>query len=307
MIPYRLFVFLAFLIMIPLSYAQEFAPIGSEWHYTERFAFSGDVDYLVIKSVKDTLIKERQCKQLDCDRLCWNPSGTQYANYKNDSLFFYDSKLDSFQLISDFNAQKGDSWPILIEDWDKTIDTVRVIVDSTSSIDINGNDLRVLFVNYHLIDYNDVSLVQDYYYPSKIIELIGDTDYFFNFPNETGLMCDANRSGGLRCYEDSNIGFYTTGIADSCTYTYKWTGIESISFDKNINVFPNPTDGIIHFDNSFGLGNSAEIYNLDGKIILTKSLDSDSFLDLTDLPNGVYILILKSEGRVSGFSKIIKN
>jgi hypothetical protein len=169
MIPYRLFVFLAFLIMIPLSYAQEFAPIGSEWHYTERFAFSGDVDYLVIKSVKDTLIKERQCKQLDCDRLCWNPSGTQYANYKNDSLFFYDSKLDSFQLISDFNAQKGDSWPILIEDWDKTIDTVRVIVDSTSSIDINGNDLRVLFVNYHLIDYNDVSLVQDYYYPSKII------------------------------------------------------------------------------------------------------------------------------------------
>lgn len=225
-----------------VTFSQDFAPVGAEWYYTERFAWSGDIDYLMIKSIKDTVINGKPCKKLDCDGVCWNPSGIQFIHYANDSLFFLDSKLDSFQLLSAFNAQIGDTWSILIKDYDETIDTMTIRVDSLDSVEINGNNLRVLNITYHLVDYYiDNSISQDYSYTSKIIELIGDVDYFFNFPTEMGLMCDANRSEGLRCYEDSNLGFYSTGIADSCTYTYKPTGVENNIAKQEVKIYPNPT------------------------------------------------------------------
>src|SRR5674476_688453 len=116
----------------------EFAPIGAEWYYTEAFAFWGDINYLTIKSVKDTTINGIQGRRLDCKILCDNPSGIQYIHYSNDSLYFYNSALNTFQLIAAFNAQKGSSWNIPIKNWNKSIDTMTVFVDSTNFIPING-------------------------------------------------------------------------------------------------------------------------------------------------------------------------
>ncbi len=199
----------------------------------------------MIKSIKDTTIHGKQCRQLECDKVCWNPSGSQFIHYSNDSLYRYNSDLDTFQLIAAFEAQKNDSWNILVKDWDDSIDTVSVFVDSISTLMINESHLRALWVSYHLKDYDsEGAKIQDYKYNSQIVEKIGDTDYLFNFPVNAGLICDGNYSQGLRCYEDSDLGFYSTGIADSCTYTYTWTGIDSYTIDKTINVFPNPTDGL---------------------------------------------------------------
>lgn len=299
--------FISVLMIVSSSFAQQFAPLGAVWHYTEGYAFSGDIDYLMIKSVKDTIIKEKQCQKLDCDRVCWNPSGIQFVHYSNDSLFFFDSKLDDFQLISAFNAQKGDSWQILIEDWDETIDTIKVNVDSTSTVDINGQNLSVLNVTYHLVDYyTDKSIIQDYYYSSKIIEFIGDVGYLFNFPSETGLMCDDNYSHGLRCYEDTDLGFYSTEIADSCTYSYKWTGMDNNIIEKKINVFPNPTAGLVKLDIAVDMEFTVQIYDVDGKMILTKVLNSDNLVDLTELPKGLYLLEIKNNDESFGVSKILK-
>lgn len=43
---------------------QEFAPVGAEWYYNERFAFSGDVDYIKFTSVKDTVVQGKTCSKI---------------------------------------------------------------------------------------------------------------------------------------------------------------------------------------------------------------------------------------------------
>jgi hypothetical protein len=292
---------MAFVLFVNLSFAQAFAPIGAEWHYTERFAFSGDVDYLTIKSIKDTTINGKPSRKLDCDWLCWNPSGIQYIHYSNDSLYHYNSDLNKFQLIAAFNAQKGDTWDILMKDWDDSIDTLRVLVDSINIVTINQKPLRQLFVTYNLKG------VQNYSYPSRIIEKIGDVYYLFNFPLNANLICDANYSQGLRCYEDSELGFYSTGIADSCTYIWISNNIEHKSVDDMLEVFPNPTHGMLEINTTKEISITATIEDLSGKRVMFKKLNPDNLLDISGLPNGIYILTIYDKDNQIGSTKILKN
>jgi len=300
----------AFLIIFQISqtFGQDFPTIGAEWYYSEGFAFSGDIDYLMIKSVKDTIIKGKDCVQLDCDGLCWNPSGTQFIYYSNDSLYHYSPDLDTFQLISCFNSSRGESWDILIKDWDESIDTVTVTVDSINSILINENTLRQLHVTYSLKDYDsEGSEIQNYDYTSRIIEKIGDVDYFFNFPVNAGLMCDDNYSQGLRCYEDPSFGFYSTGIADSCTYTYKWTGIDKKDNDLNFEIYPNPTSDRIMLKTTIHSEMTIKIYDFSGHMVLVDKMIANTELDISELSSGIYFLQLTDSKKIIGLSKIIKN
>ena len=285
------------------SIAQEFAPIGAEWYYSEAHVYSNNIGYLMIKSVKDTIISGKECRKLDCDEVCWNPSGFQFIHYSNDSLYYYNPNLNSFQLISAFNSKKGDSWNILIKDYDETIDTISVSVDSTDIININEKSLRQLYVNYHLTDYNsDNVLVQDYSYSSRIIERIGDVLYLFNFPVWTGLMCDMNYSGGLRCYEDSELGLYSTGSVP-CTYT--WTDI--ILSDFEFEIYPNPTSNWLEIKNNLNSKLSLSIFNLTGEILIKHNFLGDTRLNISNLRTGFYILCIEQNKKILGYKKIIKN
>jgi len=302
------FFLLSSLLLTTSSYAQEFVPIGAEWYYSEGFAFSGDIDFLMIKSAKDSIIKGKDCRQLDCDGLCWNPSGTQFIYYSNDSLYHFNTDLDTFQLISYFNSTKGDSWDILSKDWDESIDTVTVTVDSISTILINENSLRQLYVTYNLKDYNSEGTeIQDYSYSSRIIERIGDISYFFNFPVNAGLMCDDNYSQGLRCYQDSNLGFYSTGIADSCAYTHKWTGIANNNIDLLFEIYPNPTTDWIEIKTSINAEIAIKIFDISGHTVLTNKVITNTKFDLSCLQSGFYFIQITYSEKILGLSKIFKN
>lgn len=76
-------------------------------------------------------------------------------------------------------------------------------------------------------------------YSSAIIEGIGDIQDLFNIVPRSAGACDGNYSKGLRCYEDNILGYYSTGLADSCNEIRYWTGNNGP--EKNdINIFPNP-------------------------------------------------------------------
>ena len=169
--------------------AQEFAPIGAVWYYSEGFAFSGNIDYLMITSVKDSVIKGVNCQQLHCDPLCGSPCGDQFIFQSNDSLFHFNSALDTFELISCFNVTPGDSWNLLSLDVDETVDTTAVTVDSITTELINAHSLRQLYLTYHVKDYNsDGVKQQDFSYSSRSLERIGDVGYFFNFPLQSSVI-----------------------------------------------------------------------------------------------------------------------
>ncbi len=203
--------------------AQDFAPVGAEWYYSESFAFSGDENYLYIKSEKDTVFHGVTCRELVKNHLlgCSGRPQIEYVYSKNDTVFFWDEAIGKFQILYDFNAKKNSSWIILQKGSDDGIDTIKVNIDSVVPVTINNRSLKLLYVKYDVIDTNPLG-GYNYSYSSKIIEKIGDKGYLFNLFTSDNIACDGNMSDGLRCYEDPEFGFYSTGIADSCTYTYDW-------------------------------------------------------------------------------------
>ena len=102
----------------------------------------------------------------------------------------------------------NDSWVIEIKDEEQDLDTIKISVDSISIININGIDLKVLYVTYFKLNENMHEV-----YSSRIIEKIGDIQYMFNWFPWSSIACDVNYTNGLRCYEDQNIGFYSNTLA----------------------------------------------------------------------------------------------
>jgi hypothetical protein len=287
--------------------ARDFAPVGATWHYTEGFAFEKITDYLTIRSVKDTVILGKSCQRLDCENLCLYPSGRQYIHYSNDSLYRYNPDFNEFQLIAAFNAQKGERWKFLLKDLEASTDTVTVKVDSVIVITINQHPLRQLFVSYQMINYNaGGDSTRSFSYTSRIVEKLGDVQYLFNFPLTINMVCDGNYSEGLRCYEDAAFGFYSTGIAPSCTYQHIWIGIKDHHNVDDLKLFPNPTKGLIHIAFSNHKNLSLQVNDLTGRCLFSESLNS-SQVDLSALPNGLYVITVMDQQKIMAQAKVVKN
>ena len=146
-----------------------------------------------------------------------------------------------------------------------------------------------------------------FYYSAKIIYPIGDFQYLFNFYPYWSVTCDFNYSGGLRCYEDSEFGYYSTKIADSCTYVYVWAGIENVNNNKpKIDIFPNPTQDKINVICHDNTNYQISLFDNLGKILNTQFFKGNANLDISSFPKGIYFIQIRSENGLTRNSKILK-
>jgi len=147
-----LYFFLLLFFTAYLSNGQGFAPVGAEWHYDEHFVFSGDVDYIKITSEKDTMIAGELCRKITKRHkiICNDRPYTEYLFSRNDTVFFLDTAFNQFQILYIFSANAGDSWSIKVRNEElQQTDSVFVVVDSVSTKQINGINLRALHVTYN--------------------------------------------------------------------------------------------------------------------------------------------------------------
>ncbi|MCP4309689.1 MAG: T9SS type A sorting domain-containing protein [Bacteroidetes bacterium] len=283
-------------------FCQEFAPIGAEWFYNEQFAFSGDIDYIKFTSEKDTLILGQNCKKIIKRHKvgCYNRPSIEYLYSSNDTVYFLDEAFDKFQILYVINSKPTDSWNIQIFDEEHEIDTITITVDSISTTSINNQSLRRLYVTYNKIDeYMPES------YPSTIVEKIGDIQYMFNWYPWSNVACDANYTSGLRCYQDSELGLYSTGIVDSCNYVYKWTNIKGNELYLKIDLFPNPARDFVEVSIAGVAEFAFELYDINGRLLLsTKSTYSP--IDISRIGKGLFFVFIRSEGQIIGCQKLIK-
>ena len=284
----------------------DFAPIGANWYYNERFAFSGDIDFMKITSVIDTTINEKPCRLIrkDGNPMCSGRPDEEYLYEESNRLYFWDPAFNKFQVLYDLNKAIRDYWIIEVKDImrDNNSDTIKIVVDSISSLIINDKTLKVLHVTYQVL-----TEVHPYSYQSKIIEKIGDIQYLFNFYPNSSLACDGNYADGLRCYNDSYLGNYSTGIVDSCNYTYKWTGIDEIGKNPGFSVYPNPTTGLIEINSIINDELTAILVDITGRPVNYQSFYQNTRIDLTNYQNGSYFLMIKQKDKRAGIIKIIKN
>jgi hypothetical protein len=286
--------------------AQDFAPLGATWYYTETFFSSGDINFLQIESAKDTVISDKNCHALlkHDYLLCTGRQGEEFVYAEDSVAYFYDQAFDEFQVLFDLKAKKDSSWIIKIKQADMD-DTLTVSVDSTDYAEMNSRMLKRLYVTY-TSNYRDKGKIV-WQYTSQIIETIGDIQYLFNIYPWWSGACDENYPGGLRCYNDPNLGSYETGIAESCDYTQIFTKSSQKEGNTPFTIYPNPATDQVKLDSHNNLEYSFMVTDQQGRKLQGREFLSAIQIDLSGYAKGIYFVTVRQSGQVVYTKKIVKD
>lgn len=278
----RTLFFLALFTLVTITKSQNtWAPIGATWTYG-YYTTAGDTSQhtCYIKSVRDTVIQGKQCRVLiknghGCDLRPYY----EYMYSDSGRVYFYDTFHNTFQLLFDINTNVGGHFSTKGE----YNDSIVSVVDSVSTIIINGHSLRKLSIH---ISHAPPSLIV---YGGKIIENIGNIAYMFHWENFT---CNEFLAGPLGCYSDTVLGFYDWGTIANCTTS----SIVEPAF-PSFSIYPNPNNG--KFTITVDSGNcNISVYDICGKLIQITSYygkQQNISIDLTDKSKGIYFVKLQTD------------
>jgi hypothetical protein len=212
----------------------------------------------------------------------------------NDSVFFY--KDGEFHLLHDFSAEAGDT---IVIGWYQTGsgDPLLMIVDSTSTIDINGETRIIQYVNC-----GDGLVVE---YADEVIEGIGSTYYMFP-------VADGELYGSLRCYEDDNVGLFLSPYHPNHGWNFEdcdqiLTGISEVVSDSKMIAYPNPFTTSITIEYELYTLSTIHItvYNMMGEMVYEEPEQTmlpgihSVKLSPDHLSPGMYYAMLRSEDGVN--------
>ncbi len=273
----RYFLLLMLLINSIGCFSQEFAPVGATWHYSSG-GFTSNIYYPVkLQSLKDTVIMGIPCRKTTAAE-SFGFNNANYVYSSSNKVYLFDSHQQQFVKIYDFNLNTGDTLRYKLS-FLNTIDTTSAyVIDSIGSTVINGKTLKVQFTHC-IMQFNPYPL---YFMCGKMIEGVGSD--FFLFPQNTN---QDPLNSQLRCYSDTSIGYYNTGIVSNCDSI-----VNSVKEEYNTNdvqVFPNPANNSITFNTDSYQDFNLTIFNAIGQAVLQKQLTTSiTTLNIQGFQQGMY-------------------
>lgn len=304
---------LIFVLSLNMLFAQEWASVGTVWNYDYEHIFGTELSYNTIESIGDTILNGQSCRILKT----WKPScdmpnygfdddfGHIYTYEENGVVYFYNPALDDFVILYDFNAEAGDSWTTTMPEspYQSEFDFFIITVDSTSTTELNGQQLKTLHVTYS-VDTESGG------HPFTIVETLGNLQSLFFGYLGIFTLCDAEYNQGLRCFESEELG-QVQFVDFPCDSTWVWSTSEpeEILIDLRAFVYPNPSQDfltlqIINNDSP----RTFEIYDLHKKLLYRKEISDANFqseIDVRSYETGVYFWILKDEKGIVRHGKFL--
>ena len=282
-----------FLLTFPkVHYSQSFAPTGAVWHYS--YFGNGVTGYLQILSEGDTLIYGKASKKLKKIEYVYNyfyerydttVLGYEYVYSENNKVF--NLIYDSFYALYDFNAEVDSTWEVAAH-LGNCDSTGRLIIDSVSSLTIGATTLKEI--------YSSPVDGSHWMFPAKLVERMGCFEYMFPYATSyCGIVSEIAYQ--LRCYQDTVIGLFETGVSELCDY------IPGLNAPQNLNpvftVSPTVITDKIHilFEQGFikDIPN-VEIIDLTGKELFQFKLMSNAdWYDFKVLAPGIYLMSISSD------------
>jgi uncharacterized repeat protein (TIGR03803 family) len=119
----------------------------------------------------------------------------------------------------------------------------------------------------------------------------------FNFVTPTGTQPRATLSkSGTKLYGTTVTGgIYADGTVFSFPLTYNVIGINENNYPAILNVYPNPSTGIFTLNSKITSG-EISVRNTVGEIVLLSTINQQSSaIDLSNQPNGIYFVNVKTE------------
>lgn len=305
---------IAFLILLMLTICafsqQEFAPVGAEWYYSKNLSYDPPkYGYIKLTSIKDSTIHNKNVRVIEVLHVENDTTqyieGYEYIAQTGDTIWYW--KNNDFHLLYNFSMQKGDSILLYSEMQNSCSEKSPYgwnLVDSTFTKEFNG----LLLKAYSSVPIkNSIWGFEDY--PS--CEIIGNLRYLIPQNVFCGVY-DIPQDGPLRCYSDPVHGVLVTSLpkvkCDS-TYEYKWVNISDISKTGVFSIYPNPVQSkltINCYDEEIKPGNyEIEIVNINGRTVKNYDFFSET-INISDLPTGVYFLIISKNKKQIDYEKFIK-
>jgi len=275
-------------------FPQDWFPVGATWYFNLpsilEWPAYGWVRYRV---EQDTLFRDHQAKlitQLKVkytgDTLQWD---TLFLYEKDNRVYFWNE--NEFKLRYDFNLSGRDTVYISKKYYDTTF-VIPVVIDSTSTTEVNGVHMKVQYVTYPICLEEQVA----YNITEKIVERIG-SELDFHFPYY--LCGEEFHYSGMRCYNDNSLSYksswwnryYPYAGCDSLigeslfSYTYTHSSLSSI--------FPNPAENSITIRSSLPVVQIG-FYTVLGEKYRNFSPMSTSFtINTSTFPRGAYFVLIK--------------
>lgn len=276
------------------------------WHYDWSNISSGGFEKIVYES--DTMITGKNCQKLVPIRFnfTWDQNynniflGTdtlpaKYTYVNGDTVFYLVN--NQFFTLYNFNAHPGETWELGVDTNDFWCSKSSVKVDSVGVVEINGQALR--WISVSPLYSSSVGLY------GKIIERFGAAENYL-FP--VWRSCDSTISVEFdwfyfTCFQDNSFALYNVSGLE-CEHLL---GInENEQMRPSVSVYPNPSYQTISVTSQ---NSKQEIISI--QIIDSKGIEwifsKETTLDISKLPQGIYLIRIQLNSNQLIYSKLIKN
>ena len=259
--------------------------------------------------------ENNNAKDLICDDegRIWVAHGQGLSVYNNGSWTFYDEDdglinnwVKALALDSDGRIWIGTSDGISCFDGETwTNYTEGLISDNIYDIEIDKNN-HLWITTWSGIGKYDHSTWTNY--PYEELPLGGTFGLDTDSSGDIWVGC----SGGVMMYDegtwvtydfpiqisnnDNDGNIWAGGWYGLLHLTLESTGTDSHQFINNTTIHPNPTLDFIQLQGVNSPSITYQVYSLNGNVLISGKTNN-SKIDITSLPNGIYLLIVEDEGK----------
>lgn len=286
----------------------DFNPLktNTQWYYGEiDYPFYTSTikydNYNLLKSIGDTTIlglKYNILSQVRGDAGCASFESPAYAFQNDKTVYFYNSKTTHFSTLYMYDAGKGDSWTVAYP-----LGDVSVMVDSVGTVEALGQTFKIQYVTYSTVS----QASNGYSEKSKIIENIGDVNYFFQSSlfQRSDWVCDefGKDRTGLRCYIHPDLGTFSQGTV-ACDYVT--TALSNTEY-KLVKVYLTSPDNLKIESEMLTESCIFVLMDMRGSVLLQTQVDATkNSVDFSNYNKGLYLYRLINNGRLIKTGKIVK-
>jgi hypothetical protein len=271
-----------------------FPDSSSVWniHFNMLCLTGNSNEYYSITISDDTIIQSKTYHKLIipfvesehsgvCDLTTKGYKGAMRQDKANRKVFFIPPSENTEQLLYDFNLHVGDTVKGFLESYSYYPDTVK----SIDSILVGNTYRKSWRINTC--------------YNINLIEGIGST-YGLIVPSPGCSTDHADYS--ISCFQQNGQSIYP----ETSTICQIITSIYSNNKDLDqINVYPNPSNGTITIDFDKADLKIIQLIDILGNIVIEKQLVNQKKTDITNIPNGIYLLRIITQNKMIRNVKII--
>ena len=252
--------------------------LGSEWYYG-MIDTNGNSTYQYLSCEDDTIINHKKVKIIVKTNTLYDKSSgisREYIREDNGCVYWWHNPAQDSTMLYNFTANVGDEWSIKIGN-----DSITMHVDEVGIVEYNGQAFRSLNIS----DENNI-------FSGTIVCSVGHVKSFF--PEQMLNKNSYYKVDGIRCYWEKGTIIYQEGNDDcDAIYGQLHNGFEDPSADNEVDVYPNPSNGIL-FVKSDNINTDYQIINILGEIVLSGEIVSENQqIDISNLSNGLYLIKIK--------------